>query len=117
MVGTYLKSPQLAPLPEKRIKVEGDFEMLLLLIFTCARWHILTAIGSYIFIVLVEYLTTDENITTGADPTGLYAWPTSGLLSLGGDRHGHGHGHGVAANGNANGVAIANGEMRGGKGE
>jgi hypothetical protein len=43
------------------------------------RWHIFTAIGAYIFIVLVEYLTTE---ISGTDPTGLYAWPTSNLLML-----------------------------------
>ncbi|KAF2229593.1 alkaline phytoceramidase [Viridothelium virens] len=35
-------------------------------------WHILTGIGAYIFIVLIEYLTSE---TVGKDPRGLYAWP------------------------------------------
>jgi dihydroceramidase len=53
------------------------------------RWHIFTAIGAYIFIVLVEYLTTDA---AGSEPAGRYAWPTSKLLGVAAGSGGGGHG-------------------------
>jgi dihydroceramidase len=38
-------------------------------------WHILTAIGAYIFMVLVEFLTTDRVL--GEDP---FLWPVQSML-------------------------------------
>lgn len=39
-------------------------------------WHILTAIGAYIFMVLVEFLTTDGVLGEDA-----FMWPVNGLVS------------------------------------
>jgi hypothetical protein len=38
----------------------------------------LTGIGAYIFIALVEYLTSD---ITGQSLQGLYAWPADAMMS------------------------------------
>lgn len=38
------------------------------------RWHVLTCIGAYTFIALVDYITTED---VDRDPVELLAWPSS----------------------------------------
>jgi dihydroceramidase len=49
--------------------LQGNFSLLL-----CIRWHILTGIGAYIFIAVIDYLVSDEE---HLDVEGSFAWPAS----------------------------------------
>lgn len=41
-------------------------------------WHVLTAVGVYIFIALVEFLTSDEGAEGKLD--GRWAWPVGWIV-------------------------------------
>lgn len=46
---------------------------------TWIRWHVLTAIGGYIAVAVVDLVTSDEVVR---DPTELLAWPVPLLARL-----------------------------------
>jgi len=91
-------------------------------------WHIFTGVGAYIFIALVEYLTSEE----AGQPLGRsFAWPvgliidgTAGTKSANGSAKMNGNANGKIPNGNgkvaygngfANGNGHANGKVMNGK--
>ena len=41
------------------------------------RWHILTGVGAYVFIVLAEFLTSRDDHNSSSE---MYAWPVSAFL-------------------------------------
>lgn len=47
------------------------------------RWHILTGIGAYVYIVMAEVLTSRDGRTT---PSEAYAWPVSVFLGSDGEQ-------------------------------
>ena len=51
-----------------------------MLISILYRWHILTGIATYIFIILVEILTEDKTLRSRL-LTDNYAWPVPSILS------------------------------------
>ena len=76
-------------------------------------WHVFTGAGAYIFIALVEYLTSED---AGKPLGGRFAFPAAWIVDgEAGKAEGNGHAYsnGVAKanglNGNANGNAMANG--------
>jgi dihydroceramidase len=77
-------------------------------------WHVFTGLGAYIFIALVEYLTSEE----AGRPLGRnFAWPVGRLVdcSVGEAKGGaklDGNGNG-SSNDRANGVAMSNGATNG----
>ncbi|MCJ1300871.1 hypothetical protein MMC08_003670 [Hypocenomyce scalaris] len=96
----YLEKPPVFGLLLK-VSFGGGFALWLVDIFACGRllsmrrrigmpwgfllelhgwWHILTGIGSYIFIVLVEFLTSDDGHDTSSE---MYAWPVTIFLGRG----------------------------------
>jgi dihydroceramidase len=80
-------------------------------------WHVFTGAGAYIFIALVEYLTSED---AGKPLGGRFAFPVGWLVDgeagkekveANGNGHLNGHANGYA-NGHANGVAKANGAVK-----
>ena len=77
-------------------------------------WHIFTGVGAYIFIALVEYLTSEE----AGEPLGKsFAWPVGAVVNCSagttttattnGEAKANGHGHGkINGNGIGNGAAM-----------
>lgn len=67
-------------------------------------WHVFTGVGAYIFIALVEYLTSEE----AGRPLGRgFAWPVGGIVDCGaGEEGGNGH---VGGSGKPNGDVRMNG--------
>ncbi|TVY31659.1 Alkaline ceramidase [Lachnellula subtilissima] len=82
-------------------------------------WHLFTGLGAYIFIALVEYLTSEE---AGQSLSARFAWPVAYIVTgksgsgsgAGVKGDGDGEGNGLAkANGNGNGNGHANGATNG----
>ncbi|CAG8983185.1 hypothetical protein HYALB_00004012 [Hymenoscyphus albidus] len=88
-------------------------------------WHIFTGMGAYIFIALVEYLTSEE----AGQPLGTrFAWPVGSIIAGRGSEtkengnesleHVNGSGNSIEnlkhTNGNTNGVVDGNGKSTGG---
>ncbi|TVY29219.1 Alkaline ceramidase [Lachnellula hyalina] len=66
-------------------------------------WHLFTGLGAYIFIALVEYLTSEE---AGQSLSARFAWPVGYIIT-------GKSGSGARGDGNANGNAKANGNGKG----
>lgn len=72
-------------------------------------WHVFTGAGAYIFIALVEYLTSED---AGKPLGGRFAWPVGWLVDgeAGKEKvEANGNGH---VNGHANGHVKANGAVK-----